>query len=212
MRGDFASFWRRHVDEDQNVPAKRLDKLKPGNPIRHCNRIKKADFLATSPAVSGIEPNQRDRANPPQLFSKYDRIRDSKTLIDMMAQGSRIALQGPVVAIVDDDSAVCSSLKFSLELEGFTICTYGSGAELLDADDLDGFNCFVIDQRMPAMNGMELIAILRERKVMTPAILIISQPNATLRARAGLADIWIVEKPLLGNALVDRIREACRPD
>jgi FixJ family two-component response regulator len=65
---------------------------------------------------------------------------------------------------------------------------------------------------MPAMNGMELIAILRERKVMTPAILIISQPNATLRARAGLADIWIVEKPLLGNALVDRIREACQPD
>jgi FixJ family two-component response regulator len=65
---------------------------------------------------------------------------------------------------------------------------------------------------MPAMNGMELIAILRERKVMTPTILIISQPNATLRARAGQAAIWIVEKPLLGNALVDRIREACQPD
>jgi hypothetical protein len=53
MRGDFASFWRRHVDEDQNVPAKRLDKLKPGNPIRHCDRIKKADFFSNSPRGIG---------------------------------------------------------------------------------------------------------------------------------------------------------------
>jgi two-component system response regulator FixJ len=136
---------------------------------------------------------------------------NSKTPIDMMAQGSRIVSQEPVVAIVDDDLAVCSSLKFSLELEGFTVFTFGSGAELLDVGDLGGFNCFVIDQRMPAMNGMELIAILRKRKVMTPAILIISQPNATLSARAGQADILIVEKPLLGNALGDRIREACHP-
>jgi len=150
--------------------------------------------------------------NPPHYSQNTTGYANSKTLIDVMAQGSRIASQGPVVAIVDDDSAVCSSLKFSLELEGFTVCTYGSGAELLDAGDLGGFNCFVIDQRMPAMNGMELIAILRERKVMTPTILIISQPNATLRARAGQAAIWIVEKPLLGNALVDRIREACQPD
>jgi two-component system response regulator FixJ len=146
--------------------------------------------------------------NCPQNMARYV---NSKTPIDMMAQGSRIASQGPVVAIVDDDLAVCSSLKFSLELEGFTVFTYGSGAELLDVGDLGGFNCFVIDQRMPAMNGMELIAILRKRKVMTPAILIISQPNATLSARAGQADILIVEKPLLGNALVDRIREACHP-
>lgn len=128
-----------------------------------------------------------------------------------MAQGSGIVSQGPVVAIVDDDLAVCSSLKFSLELEGFTVFTYGSGAELLDVGDLGGFNCFVIDQRMPAMSGMELIAKLREHKVLTPAILIISQPNAALSARATMAGVPIVEKPLLGNALVDRIREACHP-
>jgi hypothetical protein len=78
VRGDFASFWRRRVDEDQNVRAKSLDKLKRGNSIRRCDRIKKADFLATRPAVSRIELNQRDRANPPQLFSKYDRIREFK--------------------------------------------------------------------------------------------------------------------------------------
>jgi hypothetical protein len=44
---------------------------------------------------------------------------------------------------------------------------------------------------------------------LTPAILIISHPNAALNARAQKAAIPIVEKPLLGNALVERIREAC---
>src|SRR5579863_7050784 len=135
------------------------------------------------------------------------------SMTNVMAQEPNIVLQGLVVAIVDDDSAVCSSLKFSLELEGFAVRTYGSGAELLDSGDLAAFDCFVIDQRMPGMSGMELIAKLRDQRVRTPAILIISQPNAALSARAALAGIPIVEKPLLGNALVDRIREACRqPD
>lgn len=116
----------------------------------------------------------------------------------------------PVVAVVDDDPAVCSSLKFSLELEGFTVHTFGSGAELLRSNGLTACNCFVIDQRMPTMNGLDVIRKLREQHVAAPAILITSHPNATLSARAALAEIPIVEKPLLGNALIDKIREACR--
>jgi two-component system response regulator FixJ len=115
----------------------------------------------------------------------------------------------PIVAVVDDDLAVCGSLKFALELEGFAVRTYHSGGDLLRADDLEDCNCFVVDQRMPGMTGMELVEVLRERQVLTPVILIISHPNAALSARAQMAAVPIVEKPLLGNALVERIREAC---
>jgi len=115
-----------------------------------------------------------------------------------------------MVVIVDDDVAVCRSLKFSLELEGFAVRFYGSAAELLDAGDLAACDCFVIDQRMPGISGMELIADLRDRNVLTPAILLISDPNRALTDRAAMADVPIVEKPLLGNALVDSIRQACR--
>jgi two-component system, LuxR family, response regulator FixJ len=117
--------------------------------------------------------------------------------------------QASLVAIVDDDPAVCSSLKFALELEGFTVRTYLSAAELLHDGDLAAFKCFVIDQRMPVTSGLELIKTLRDREIMGPAILIISQANAALSARAAQAKIPIVEKPFLGNALLDRIREAC---
>ena len=89
----------------------------------------------------------------------------------------------PIVAIVDDDAAVCGSLKFSLELEGFAVRAYGNAAEFLEADDFQGCDCLVIDQRMPGMSGMELIAKLRTLEVQTPAILLISQPNPTVAAR-----------------------------
>ena len=132
-------------------------------------------------------------------------MQSSATELQSQATG-----QAPVVAIVDDDPAVCSSLKFSLELEGFVVRAYGSAAELLEVDDFGSCDCFVIDQRMPGMSGMELIAKLRGQRIQTPAILLISHPNAALSARAAIAKVPIVEKPLLGNALVERIREACK--
>ena len=114
----------------------------------------------------------------------------------------------PIVVVVDDDPAVCNSLKFSLELEGFLVRAYGSAAELLKASPADA-DCLVIDQRMPAMSGMELIAKLRGQNIATPAVLIVSQPSAAVTARAAKAGIPIVEKPFLGNALLDKIRHAC---
>lgn len=118
--------------------------------------------------------------------------------------------ESPIVAVVDDDPAVRNSLKFSLELDGFTVRTYGSGGALLRAADIGECNCFVIDQRVPVSSGLETIAALRDRSFSAPAILLISQPSAALSARAAAANVPIVEKPLLGNALVDRIREACK--
>jgi two-component system, LuxR family, response regulator FixJ len=114
-----------------------------------------------------------------------------------------------VVAVVDDDVAVCSSLKFALELEGFSVRTYASGAELLGAGDIGGCDCFVVDEKMPGMSGLEVIAQMRHQQISAPAILIISQPSATVTARAAKSHVPIVEKPLLGNTLLEHIREAC---
>lgn len=113
----------------------------------------------------------------------------------------------PIVVVVDDDPAVCNSLKFSLELEGFSVCAYRSAADYLKAGPPEA-DCLVIDQRMPTMSGMELITKLRGQNISTPAVLIVSQPNAAVTARAAKAGIAIVEKPFLGNALLDKIRQA----
>lgn len=115
----------------------------------------------------------------------------------------------PVVVVIDDDPAVCSSLKFSLELEGFSVRAYGSAVEFLK-EGVDDADCLVVDQRMPTMSGMELIAKLRAQNVSTPAILIVSQLNVAVSDRAAKAGVSVVEKPFLGNGLVEKIRQVCR--
>jgi len=117
------------------------------------------------------------------------------------------AVPGYVVIVIDDDLAVRNSLKFSLEIEGLAVRSYATGSELLSAGDLALCNCLVVDQNMPGMNGLDLIALLRARHLAAPAILITSHPSPSLRERAHKAGIPIVEKPLLGNTLLDKIRD-----
>jgi FixJ family two-component response regulator len=119
-----------------------------------------------------------------------------------------LAQPNPVVLVVDDDPAVRNSLKFSLQIEGFSVRAYASGSELLSDPDLPDTGCLVIDQRMPGMSGLDLVASLRERHVVLPAILITTNPNAAVQRRAADAGVPVVEKPLLGDALSRRIREA----
>jgi two-component system response regulator FixJ len=116
-----------------------------------------------------------------------------------------------MVAIVDDDSAVRSSLQFSLEIEGYEVRIFGDGAELLAELLIDPriaqFACLIVDQNLPALSGLELAKQLRARSIVSPVILITSQPSESLRRRALAAGIPIVEKPLLGNTLVDTIQQ-----
>ena len=113
-----------------------------------------------------------------------------------------------VMLVVDDDSAVRNSLKFVLEVEGFQVRVFSSAEELLNEDSLPDASCLVVDYYMPGMNGLELVAQLRDRNVLIPAILITPAPSENLRNRAAAAGVPIVEKPLLGSRLLDSIRMA----
>src|ERR1700741_1980546 len=112
------------------------------------------------------------------------------------------------IIVVDDDAAVCRSLKFSLEVEGFEVRTYAWGEDLLNEPVFPACRCLVVDQRLPGISGIDLIIKLRDRKILAPAIIITTHPNAALKKRAAESGIPIVEKPLLGGALLDSIHRA----
>lgn len=114
----------------------------------------------------------------------------------------------PMVLVVEDDQALCSSLKFALETEGFAVRTYANGPALLAEANGHDAHCLVIDYRLPEMNGLELIGQLRASGVGAPAILITTNPTSAVLASARRAKTQIIEKPLLTNALSDAIRRA----
>jgi FixJ family two-component response regulator len=111
-----------------------------------------------------------------------------------------------MVAVVDDDPAVRGSLQFSLEVEGYEVRTFGDATELLGDPGMAHFECIIIDQNPPTSNGFELFLRLRDRAVLTPVILVTSRPGGLLMQRARKAGVPILEKPLLDNALADKIQ------
>jgi FixJ family two-component response regulator len=114
-----------------------------------------------------------------------------------------------VVYVVDDDFDVLRSLRFLLETDGFTVKTFSSGASLLNAVRPTGVDCFVIDYKMPDMNGIDLAGRLRNREIAAPVILITGYPDENISARAEAAGVrHVLLKPLLEESLVTRIRGA----
>jgi two-component system, LuxR family, response regulator FixJ len=111
----------------------------------------------------------------------------------------------PTILIVDDDLAVCNSLKFSLRIEGYATQSYSSARELLAEMALPEKGCLIIEAR-PDLGGLELLAELRLRNVTLPAILLATDPSGDMRVRAAKAGVPIIEKPLLTEALFQCIR------
>ncbi len=114
----------------------------------------------------------------------------------------------PSVYLVDDDQALRVALKFSLELEGFSVATFESGEDLLRAQLPHRGGCLVLDQNLPGLSGLETLSVLRSRAVKLPALLITSHLAIGLRDTARIEGATVVEKPLLGDVLVRCIRLA----
>jgi len=115
----------------------------------------------------------------------------------------------PTVYVVDDDAGVLGSLRFLLETDGFNVRTFKNGTALLNAARSTGIDCFVIDYKMPDMNGIELASRLRNRDISAPTILITGYPDPTISAKAAAAGIrHVLLKPLLEESLAARIRGA----
>jgi FixJ family two-component response regulator len=119
-----------------------------------------------------------------------------------------MASSNGLIFIVDDDAAVRGSLKFSLEIEGFVVRTYASAEELLRESDLAACQCFIIDQNMPGMQGFQLFTALRRQGVDAPVILTSGLATSALRRQASTAGIPVIEKPFMGNSLIEAIHSA----
>ncbi|MEN3288082.1 MAG: two-component system, LuxR family, response regulator FixJ [Bradyrhizobium sp.] len=115
----------------------------------------------------------------------------------------------PMVYVADDDADVLGSLRFLLETDGFEVRTFRNGTALLKALDQPLVDCFLIDYRMPDINGVDLVRDLRKRGVMAPVILISGHYDDGLAARAAAAGVRdFLLKPLLDENLAKRIRSA----
>ncbi len=118
---------------------------------------------------------------------------------------------GPV-AIVDDDPAVLDSLRFLLEVSGHEVAVYASGRQFL-ADRTARPKCLIVDQHMPDMTGLELVARLRGDGDGLRVMLITGSLSGAIVARAALIGIdKVLEKPPTEGELLSFVEWERPPD
>jgi len=115
-----------------------------------------------------------------------------------------------VIALVDDDRNILTSVSIALQQEGFVTRVYSDPATALKAVGDNPPDLGVFDIKMPGMDGMELLRRVREFSTM-PVIFLTSKDDE-LDEALGLAmgaDDYI-SKPFSQRLLIARIRALLR--
>ena len=115
----------------------------------------------------------------------------------------------PMIYVIDDDTDVLGSLRFLLETDGFDVRTFRSAAALLNGSSPGEADCFVIDYKMPSINGIDLAKRLRSQDIDAPIILITGYPDGSIPVKAASAGVqYVLLKPHLEESLAAQIRGA----
>ena len=111
------------------------------------------------------------------------------------------------VGIIDDDDRVRFSVQVLLEVSGFEVETFASAEEFLACQDFSRFGCLIVDFRLPGLNGLELLRILKGQQVLTPAVVssgFITESEEADFIAAGALEV--LHKPVEPNQLVSTIK------
>ena len=101
------------------------------------------------------------------------------------------------ILIVDDEKNVRLNYRMTLETEGYTIFEAASGAVALEELVGGSFDLAILDMRMPGMDGLELLAKMREFGIGVPAMIVTAYsdvPHAVKAMKLGAIDF--LQKPL----------------
>src|SRR5215212_6514065 len=115
-----------------------------------------------------------------------------------------------VIALVDDDRNILTSVSIALQAEGFVTRVYSDPVVALKSIGENPPDMAVLDIKMPQMDGMELLRRLREFSAL-PVIFLTSKDDE-LDEALGLAmgaDDYIA-KPFSQRLLIARIRAILR--
>ena len=114
------------------------------------------------------------------------------------------------IALVDDDRNIVSSIAIALEAEGFEVDTYIDGSDALQGLYKKPVDLAIIDIKMPRMDGMELLAKLRDKSAI-PVIFLTSKDDEIdemVGLRMGADDY--IKKPFSQKLLIERIKALLR--
>ena len=113
----------------------------------------------------------------------------------------------PIVFVVDDDPAVCLSMKRLIRSLGPEVQTFSSAQEFLRAKRPDAPGCLVLDVRLPDLSGLDLQQELNKANVDLPIVFVTGHADIPMSVRAMKAGaIEFLTKPFREQDLLEAIQ------
>ncbi|OAQ21182.1 sigma-54-dependent transcriptional regulator [Thermosulfurimonas dismutans] len=119
--------------------------------------------------------------------------------------------QRPEILIVDDDPSFREFLSLFLKKEGYQVLVSQNGKEALTILKRKRPHLILLDLRMPEMEGLEFLEIIRKRGIDVPVIVITAYASLDSAVRAKKEGAFdYVPKPFKLETLRNKINEALR--
>jgi FixJ family two-component response regulator len=114
-----------------------------------------------------------------------------------------------LIAIVDDDRWMRSSLERLLKSAGFRTESFASAEDYLDAGDRGGIGCVILDVILPGMSGFDLHRGLAAQHNRLPVVFISARDEPEVRRQAAQAGaIGFLDKPFDDDSLLNAVHKA----
>jgi DNA-binding NtrC family response regulator len=112
------------------------------------------------------------------------------------------------ILIVDDDDTIRSTMKAILEDEGYEVDLAASGKEGVQKSKEKSYNIALLDIRLPDMEGVELLKLMKPAIPRTRKIMVTGYPSTqnAIDALNKNADAYLI-KPVDIEKLLNTIKE-----
>lgn len=110
------------------------------------------------------------------------------------------------IMFVDDEESIRLLYKEEFEEKGYAVSVAGSGPEAIELFDAFKPDLIVIDIKMPDMDGIELLNVLREKSRDVPAVLCTAYGEYKHNLETWSSDAYIVKSSRL-EGLFEKVEE-----
>ena len=110
------------------------------------------------------------------------------------------------ILVIDDEEIIRALFKETLERQGRTVVTAGSGAEGIELVRRWDFDIVFLDLKMPGMDGAEFLEQLRSTKPGLPVTIITGYPGSEMMERAfTYGPFGVMNKPFDSAAIINAV-------
>ncbi len=116
--------------------------------------------------------------------------------------------KNPRILVVDDDETIRTTMKAILQDEGYQVDLAATGKEAIQKTQENAYNVALLDIRLPDMEGVELLKLLKDSVPRTRKIMVTGYPSMqnAIAALNKNADAYLL-KPVDVEKLLQAVKQ-----